>query len=90
MLKKMDNLESGQNYLRDAIMDIKTSFAKSVTLEDYKKEQKLEVDALKDQIEEIKLSRSKLLGIMIGANVVIAALWSALEMWLMYVSGHIH
>ena len=90
MLGKLDRLEEGQNQLKDAILDIKTSFATSKTLDEYKKEQKIEVDILKNQIEDLRLSRSKLWGMIIGVNLVVGAIWSALGMWILYVSGHIH
>lgn len=88
ILSKLTSMEEGMKGMQEDINSIKESFVRQGVLNDYRAEQKLEIDQLKAKIEVLETSKTKVLGIMAGISVVISLAGWVLGLVVLWASGH--
>jgi len=74
VLDKLSTLEKGQKEIKDDIVDIKTTFVRQQALEELRLANNREIAVLREKIEDLNAFKYKLIGIAIGANIIISAL----------------
>jgi hypothetical protein len=74
VLDKLSTLEKGQKEIKDDIVDIKTTFVRQQALEELRLAKNREIAVLREKIEDLNAFKYKLIGIAIGANIIISAL----------------
>ena len=73
VLDKLSTLEKGQKEIKDDIVDIKTTFVRQQALEELRTANNREIEILRGKIEDLNAFKYKLIGIAIGANLIISA-----------------
>ena len=87
ILSKLNNMEQMSRDMQGDISLIKETFVRQVALDKLKDDQKVEIDLLKARIESMELSRSRLVGIVVGVSSCVTLLGWFIGVVVLHLTG---